>query len=49
VARLKQRIEVLSRDAVPPLILAEAMPVLKAQLFGKVALPEDVSAVEVQP
>jgi arylsulfatase A-like enzyme len=49
VARLKQRIEVLSRDAVPPLILAEAMPVLKAQLFGKVVMPEDASAVESQP
>ena len=49
VAELQQRIEVLARDAVPPLILAEAMPVLKAQLFGKVVLPENARAVERQP
>jgi arylsulfatase A-like enzyme len=49
VAELQQRIEVLARDAVPPLILAEAMPVLKTQLFGKVVLPEDVKAMEQQP
>lgn len=49
VAELQQRIEVLARDAVPPLILAEAMPVLKAQLFGKVVLPENAREVERQP
>ena len=49
VAELKQRIEVLSRDAVPPLILAEALPVLKSQLFGSVVLPEEARAVEGQP
>jgi arylsulfatase A-like enzyme len=49
VAELKQRIEVLSRDAVPPLILTEALPVLKSQLFGGVVLPEEARAVEGQP
>jgi arylsulfatase A-like enzyme len=49
VAKLKERIEVLSRDAVPPLILAEALPVLKSQLFGSVVLPEEARAVEGQP
>jgi arylsulfatase A-like enzyme len=49
VAELKQRIEVLSRDAVPPLILGEALPVLKSQLFGSVVLPEEARAVEGQP
>jgi arylsulfatase A-like enzyme len=49
VAELKQRIEALSRDAVPPLILAEALPVLKSQLFGSVVLPEEARAIEGQP
>jgi arylsulfatase B len=49
VADLKERIEVLARDAVPPLILAEALPVLKSQLFGSVVLPEEARAVERQP
>ncbi|HEY9504915.1 MAG TPA: arylsulfatase [Gemmatimonadales bacterium] len=49
VATLKQRIEVLSREAVAPLIFGEAMPALKAQLFSSVVLPADVKAVEDQP
>jgi arylsulfatase A-like enzyme len=49
VAELKGRIEVLARDAVPPLILAEALPVLKGQLFGSVVLPEEAKAVDGQP
>jgi arylsulfatase A-like enzyme len=49
VAELKRRIEELSKDAVPPLILGDAMPALKAQLFGSVALPEDLKAVEAEP
>jgi arylsulfatase A-like enzyme len=49
VAELKRRIEVLARDAVPPLILAEALPVLKGQLFGSVVLPEEAKAVDGQP
>ena len=36
MATLKQRIEVLSREAVPPLIFGQAMPALKAQLFSSV-------------
>jgi arylsulfatase A-like enzyme len=49
VADLKQRIEVLSREAVPPLIFGEAMPALKAQLFSTVVLPADVKAVQNEP
>jgi arylsulfatase A-like enzyme len=49
VATLKQRIEDLSREAVPPLIFGEAMPALKAQLFSSVVLPADVKAVEDEP
>jgi arylsulfatase B len=46
VAELKQRIEALSVEAVPPLILGEWMPAQKAQLFSSVILPADVKAVE---
>jgi hypothetical protein len=49
VADLKQRIEVLSREAVPPLIFGEAMLALKAQLFSSVVLPADVKAVQEEP
>jgi hypothetical protein len=49
VATLNQRIEALSREAVPPLIFGEAMPALKAQLFSSVVLPGDVKAVEDEP
>jgi arylsulfatase A-like enzyme len=49
VAQLKARIEALAKEAVPPLILAEAMPALKHQLFGNVALPADVKALQSEP
>jgi len=49
VAELEQRIQVLSRDAVPPLILQEALPGLKRQLFSSVVLPEEARSVEAQP
>jgi len=41
VAELQQRIQVLAREAVPPLILQDALPDLKALLFGSVAFPEE--------
>lgn len=46
---LEQRIEALSRDAVPPTILQEALGVAQPALFGAVALPEERAAVEAQP
>ncbi|HKU63111.1 MAG TPA: arylsulfatase [Gemmatimonadales bacterium] len=49
VARLEQRVQILSREAVAPLIFGEAMPALKAQLFSSVVLPADVKAVENEP
>ena len=49
MAELKQRIEVLSREAVPPLFFGEVMPALEAELFGSVLLPADVKAVQVEP
>jgi arylsulfatase A-like enzyme len=49
VNALKQRIESLSREAVSPLILAEAFGALKPALFGSVLLPADVEAVQSQP
>jgi len=41
VATLQQRVEVLSREAVPPLLLQQALPDLKALLFGSVTFPEE--------
>jgi len=49
VAELKQRVEVLSRGAVAPLIFGEALPAIKTQLFGSVVLPPDVKAVAEEP
>ena len=49
VAELQRRIEALSREAVPPLILGEVMPALKAELFSSVLLPADVKAVVDEP
>ena len=49
VAELQQRIEALAREAVPPLILQEALGALKATLFGSVVLPDDEKALERQP
>lgn len=49
VAELQQRIEALAREAVPPLILREALGVVKPLLFGSVALPGEERAFERQP
>jgi arylsulfatase B len=49
VTELQQRIEALSREAVPPLIFGEAMPAIKAELFSSVVLPADVKAVQDEP
>jgi arylsulfatase A-like enzyme len=49
VAELQQRIEALAREAVPPLILGEALGAVKPALFGSVALPGDEKELEKQP
>jgi hypothetical protein len=49
VAELQQRIEALAREAVPSLILREALGVVKPLLFGSVALPGEEQALEKQP
>jgi arylsulfatase A-like enzyme len=49
VTELQQRIEVLAREAVPPLILREALGAVKPVLFGSVTLPGDDMALEKQP
>jgi len=48
VAELQQRIEGLAREAVPPLILREALGVVKPLLFGSVALPGEKQPLEKQ-
>ena len=49
VAELQQRVEILAREAVPPLILGEALGALKLTLFGSVVLPAEANAVDAQP
>jgi hypothetical protein len=49
VAELQQRIEALAREAVPPLILREALGAVKPVLFGTVAWPGEEGALEKQP
>jgi arylsulfatase B len=49
VAELQQRIEALAREAVPPMILDEALGALKETLFGSVLLPGEQKALEKQP
>jgi len=49
VAELQQRIEALSREAVPPLILNEALGAVRPALFGSVTLPSDEIAIDKQP
>jgi arylsulfatase A-like enzyme len=49
VAELKQRIEALSKDAAPPLLLLEVLGVTKRELFGSVAFPEDEEKYELEP
>jgi arylsulfatase A-like enzyme len=49
VAALKTRIEALSREAVKPLILDEAIGAVKPALFGVVVFPEESQAIHAQP
>ena len=49
VAELQQRIEALAREAVPPLLLVEALGATKAALFGAVATPDEEKYLEQQP
>jgi arylsulfatase A-like enzyme len=49
VAELQQRIQLLSRDAVQPLVFKESFGVLKSVLFGSVALPAEENALAKQP
>jgi arylsulfatase A-like enzyme len=49
VAELRQRIEELAREAVPPLILNEALGTVKPTLFGSVVFPESVKDADTQP
>ncbi len=49
VAALKARIEALSREAVKPLILDEAVGAVKPALFGTVVFPAETRAIEAQP
>jgi len=49
VAALQRRAEALAREAVPPLIMGEALGVVRSVLFGSVVIPAEVEAVETQP
>ncbi len=49
VAELQQRVEALSREAVPALFLTEAFGVAKGVLFSSVSTPEEEAAVEKLP
>jgi hypothetical protein len=47
--RVAERVEALAREAAPPLILREALGVVKSVLFGSVTLPGEEQALEKQP
>lgn len=49
VTRLQQRIETLAGEAVPPLLLQEALGVTKHVLFGSVSTPQEEKDLEMQP
>ncbi len=49
VAELKQKIEALSKEAVPPSILTEVLGVTKRELFGSVGFPEDEEKYQLEP
>jgi arylsulfatase A-like enzyme len=49
VADLRERMEVLAREAVPPLVLKEAFGAMRHVLFGSVALPADVTELARVP
>ena len=48
-AALQRRAEALAREAVPPLIMGEALGVVRSVLFGSVVIPAELEAVESQP
>jgi arylsulfatase A-like enzyme len=49
VAELRQRVEALAREAVPPLLMKEALGTVKHVLFGSVALPEEEKDLDSVP
>ena len=49
VAALQRRAEALAREAVPPLIMGEALGVVRSVLFGSVVMPAEAEALDVQP
>ncbi|MBL1174773.1 MAG: arylsulfatase [Pantanalinema sp. GBBB05] len=49
VAKLKQQIEEMSRDAVPPLFIKEAAGAAKSIIFSSVATPAEAEEVKNQP
>ena len=49
VTELQQRAESLAREAVPPLILAEALGAVKSTLSGGVVFPQEEEALAKQP
>jgi arylsulfatase B len=49
VADLQQQIEALARGAVPPLILTDALGVVKPVLFGAVGFPAEDTTLQQQP
>jgi arylsulfatase A-like enzyme len=49
VAELQRRVEALAQEAVPPLILQEALGAVKPALFGSVLLPGEAKAIQQQP
>jgi arylsulfatase A-like enzyme len=49
VAALRARIEVLSREAVPPLLMKDVFGTAKTILLGSVALPEERAELDAMP
>jgi arylsulfatase A-like enzyme len=49
VERMRARVELLARDAVPPLLLPQIMGVAKPVLFGSVATPQDETELQLEP
>lgn len=49
VAEIQRRIEALASEAVPPLILTEALGAVKPVLFGTVVFPDEENGLEEKP
>jgi arylsulfatase A-like enzyme len=49
VAALKRRAEALAQEAVPPLLMGEAIGVVRSVLFGSVVIPAEAEALDLQP